>query len=459
MKLSQMTFTRRNFFALLLLGIASAVLFSRFALVESAAPQDAKRAFENKIPTHVPLKVKLKKEKEEKALDPKNKDWFRDIEIEVTNTSDKPIYFLSLNLEMPELIRESGALAIFPLRYGNSDLLDQNAKPLPEDKPIEPNGSVTFVVDEKNRSGYAAWRIRNQSEDPLKLQVSINHLSYGDGTGFTSLSAVPFPVKKTPEELGQCLERPRPPEEWARAPTLFSALYAQKLKTPAAFLPVNLFSQEDSGSNHDLASVLFPDICCPNTSCNKFKFSQYNCVCAVNVPTVLTTPCSDPVGICGTLIQLRDFCDFDNIGCPSFTFIACPQSLPTPTPTPSPSPSPSPFSCPATVPSNCSTGIAKDPCRVDFIDACPLFYHPERSLLRSRSVFLLQHLLSLREHRDAFTTAALFTVLCPGANYPRRGLSGIWFLVELWGGRLPRDRANHAVGLRQLRLVLEPNQR
>jgi len=163
-------------------------------LVQSA-PQATKRTFENKIPPHVSLKIKIKKEKEEKALDSNNKNWFRDLEIEVTNTSDKPIYFLSLNLEMPDLVRDDGALAVFPLRYGNSDLYNQDAKPLPEDRPIEPKATYTFVVDEKNRVGYEAWRRKNNRSDLYKLQVSINHLSYGDGTGFTSLSAVPFPLK------------------------------------------------------------------------------------------------------------------------------------------------------------------------------------------------------------------------------------------------------------------------
>ena len=66
MKLSQMSFTRRNTIGLLLIGVASVLLFSRLTLVQNAAPQQTKRTFENKIPAHVPLKVKIKKEKEDK---------------------------------------------------------------------------------------------------------------------------------------------------------------------------------------------------------------------------------------------------------------------------------------------------------------------------------------------------------------------------------------------------------
>ena len=187
--------SRRNIIALTLFAMSCVILVSLLALVQNAATQ-GKRSFLNKIPQHVPLKIKLKKEKEEKVLDVGNKDWFKDLEIEVTNTSDKPIYFLSLNVEMPELpTQNSGAIKIFPLRYGRADFYEPDTKPAPDDVPIQPKATYTFIVDEKNRSGYQEWRAKDNRNDPLKLELSINFLSFGDGTGFTSMSAIPFPVK------------------------------------------------------------------------------------------------------------------------------------------------------------------------------------------------------------------------------------------------------------------------
>jgi len=186
----------RDIIAFSVLVISCVFLFSTFALVESAAPQ-GKRSFINKVPPHVPLKIKIKKDNEEKALDINNKDWFKDLEIEVTNTSEKPIYFLSLNVEMPDLpTQNSGAIKIFPLRYGRADFFEPGTKPLPDDVPIQPKATYTFVVDEQNRTGYEEWRKKEIWNDPLKLEISINFLSFGDGTGFTSMSAVPFPVKE-----------------------------------------------------------------------------------------------------------------------------------------------------------------------------------------------------------------------------------------------------------------------
>lgn len=183
--------------------IACIVLFATLGLVQSASTQATKRSFESNIPPHVPLKIQIKKEKEEKALDINNKNWFRDIEIEVTNTSDKPIYFLSLNIELVDLAPDRpNALRVFFLSYGRGEFIEQNTKPIPEDVPIEPKATYTFVINETQRNGFENWRTENNGRDALKLRMWMNHLSYGDGTGFTSLGALPFPSKNNPDELG-----------------------------------------------------------------------------------------------------------------------------------------------------------------------------------------------------------------------------------------------------------------
>lgn len=377
MKLSQITFARRGVVAFVVITIASIVLLSQLALVQSAAPQQqSKRTFENKIPEQVPLKVKIKKEKEDKALDPNNKNWFRDIEIEVTNTSKKPIYFISLWIQMDDVRDERGVVVIFPLRYGRSGFYDHNMKPLPEDVPIEPNATHVFVVAEDNKVGWEAWRAKNKKDDPLKLELTFHHLSFGDGTGFTSMSGLPFPFKNNPEEA-RCFQKPRPPDLWAKTPLAFSVLHAENLRTPAAFLPVNLFSQNSSHFTHVVNAALSPDICCPETSCNKLKIASYNCVCATDVQTVATTPCSDPSGVCGTMVEATDPCTLEGIGCPSFGFIACPESAPKPTPSPSPVASPSPVTCPATLPGFCPSRTPVDPCHPKYVNGCPLFSHRE----------------------------------------------------------------------------------
>ena len=179
-----------------LTAIGCIVLFATLGSVRSASTQATKRSFESKLPAYVPLKIQIKKETEDKALDPNNKDWFRDIEIEITNTSDKPIYFLHLNLQLADLVPDRpNAITVFFLSYGRGEFIEQNTKPIREDIPIEPKATHTFVISDVQRNGYEHWRARNNGKDALQLQILMNHLSYGDGTGFTSLGALPFPFK------------------------------------------------------------------------------------------------------------------------------------------------------------------------------------------------------------------------------------------------------------------------
>jgi len=222
---------------------------------------------------------------------------------------------------MPDVVmNERGAKMAFPLMYGRAELHDPDTRPLPQDIPIEPNTTHVFTFEENWRTGYEAWRNKNNKSDPTKVEVWISHLMYDDGTGFTSMSGVPFPPKPDPNGRGACLEKPRPPDQWSRTPTIFSALYAENYRQPADFLPVDFFSRSFD-PNVFAGAAVSPDICCPGTACNKFKFTRYDCVCAINVQTVLTTSCSDPKGLCGTLVQLPSACSLGGVDCPSFGFV------------------------------------------------------------------------------------------------------------------------------------------
>jgi hypothetical protein len=88
------------------------------------------RELEDKIPKHLPIKVKVKNLNSEK--------WTRDIEIEVTNNGDKPIYHLSLSLFFADVKMENGDQIGFPPRYGRPEMVDVNVRAIQEDVPIQP---------------------------------------------------------------------------------------------------------------------------------------------------------------------------------------------------------------------------------------------------------------------------------------------------------------------------------
>jgi hypothetical protein len=68
----------------------------------SAAMQE--RVLENKTRKEVPIRLKIKKEKEKSFKDFKNEKWVREFELELTNTGEKPIYYVFLDLKPVALL-------------------------------------------------------------------------------------------------------------------------------------------------------------------------------------------------------------------------------------------------------------------------------------------------------------------------------------------------------------------
>jgi hypothetical protein len=195
---------------LLLLAIftIASVTFCFKIVAPSLAQNDEKREIEDKIPKHLPLKVKLKQEKEDKIKNFKNDEWLFDFELEVTNTSDKPIYFLSIYLLFPEFVVNGGTKGI-PLRYGRMDFLKSATRPLPEDVPIKPGETYTFKIPDQDLQAWANRKAAGVARNPRKLRFIFSHLSFGDGIGFGGTTGPPYPNKQISQtELdGGCLEQ------------------------------------------------------------------------------------------------------------------------------------------------------------------------------------------------------------------------------------------------------------
>lgn len=109
-----------------------------------AAAQE--RVLENGIRDHVPIKFNIKKEKEASFKDVKNGKWASEFELEVTNTGDKPIYFLLIHLDAD--VTYYGTGLVFVLHYGRPELEDLVTKALPDDPPINPKETCTLAFGE-----------------------------------------------------------------------------------------------------------------------------------------------------------------------------------------------------------------------------------------------------------------------------------------------------------------------
>ena len=170
------------------------------AAFRKALPQENERQLEDSIPKHIPLKIKIKKEKEAGFKDLKNERWAREFELEVTNTGTKPIYFLYLHV-MTDVKAAAGFQIIFPLYYGRDELGDIRTKAEPTDIPIKPGESVSLKI---HPSMLNAWDYKRKKENrplPKHLEVKIQFLSFGDGTGYVGSGGTALP-RAIPEEGG-----------------------------------------------------------------------------------------------------------------------------------------------------------------------------------------------------------------------------------------------------------------
>ena len=78
----------------LILAILAVAASSVLIVGVRPAKSFQQREIDYNIPKGVPIKVRFKSTKESKFKDLNNSDWLRDLELEVTNTSNRPICFL-----------------------------------------------------------------------------------------------------------------------------------------------------------------------------------------------------------------------------------------------------------------------------------------------------------------------------------------------------------------------------
>jgi hypothetical protein len=164
---------------------------------QSAASQQ-ERQIENTLPKHVPLDIKIRKEKEQAWKDLKNEKWARDFELEIKNTGEKPIYtfYLLVFFDVPTDFETE---LIAPIYYGRPEISDPRSKPTDDDVPIKPGESMIFKIHPNILlawdKGYRekGWRL------PNKVRIKLGSVTFGDGTGLMFDKGVPYPSPNTPQ--------------------------------------------------------------------------------------------------------------------------------------------------------------------------------------------------------------------------------------------------------------------
>jgi hypothetical protein len=279
---------------------------------ESAAPGAHEREFKDKVPAHVPIKVKIRKP--EKVKDLGNEEWLGDLEVEVKNTGTKPIYFLRFALSFEDVKhRDTGYGMGFTFLYGRAELIDLTVRPLPDDPSILPGETYVFTLHETYVKGWRWYRSRvDPGPQPKKIEIIFSTLNHGDGTGYLASDGRPVRVKLSSREgqgggprkvasaaggdkQAKC---PPGPRDWVTNRAMI-------LTRPAAFLPVSFSPAGVRGAWRK--SVEPPQSCCSGQgiSCSRVKLVPGgNCFCPGAPPQngfrveVDGFQCSDPAASC-----------------------------------------------------------------------------------------------------------------------------------------------------------------
>ncbi len=178
--------------ATMILAVVGVPMLSSRETSSSAAFQE--RIFENKIPAHIPIRIKIKKEKEQSFKDLKNEKWLREFELELTNTGDKPIYFLYITMDTGVKFEGSGPEIVFPLTYGRAELGDIVTKATTDDIPIKPGETIVLTAGDAT-AWEKAVREHRRPESTM-FTAEIQGLSFGDGTGYFGTELYPPPARR-----------------------------------------------------------------------------------------------------------------------------------------------------------------------------------------------------------------------------------------------------------------------
>ena len=268
---------------------------------QQAEAAAAERKFENTVPEHIPIKVKLKSEKSFKNL--KNKNWARELEVEVKNTGDKPIYYLYVVIVMPDVLVGGYPLSM-RRAYGRKELGLPDTPVQPDDVPVLlPGETLTVKLPEGQVRAYEQSRDEEGRPDPNTVEFEMQTVRFGDGTSFRGKGGMRHreATKDDPPKPRSQLDY----EGCKSSETLirhdsFRSLPAFYTDKPANLLRAYLLPMDE---NLVLPASFAIDLCgCQSINgCMWGEFGWSSCPCDEQFPAVV------PAGGCGNTRQCLAF--------------------------------------------------------------------------------------------------------------------------------------------------------
>lgn len=173
--------------------IAVCLSFSAIAAnAQEEKKSSQKQLIVNTVPKTVPIKIEIS-----------DNDFNSPPEqfvIRITNTGDKPIYLINLNVRSAEKIT-GNFIGLGILNYGNVTLGDftlsaeQTAQEREKSESLAANESVELVITKEQVLSFRKFLSERNYRDFPRMILNLSVLSFGDGTGFMTPTAVPMPYK------------------------------------------------------------------------------------------------------------------------------------------------------------------------------------------------------------------------------------------------------------------------
>lgn len=110
-------------------------------------------------------------------------NWHKDLEIEVRNTSAKPIYSILAYLEFPDDKVEGNGVSGIAIVFGERKYIDLTRIGDHQDPHLNPGDTYVFTIPEKLRKGLKVQHARSPQAFK-RLELHFQLISFGDGTGF-----------------------------------------------------------------------------------------------------------------------------------------------------------------------------------------------------------------------------------------------------------------------------------
>jgi hypothetical protein len=174
-----------------LLSVFSTIMLL-FCIALTAIAQDDKENKDdriiNKVPKHLPIKVEI--------TFGENKSTLAGTKIKITNTGEKPIYYVKLMFITPkDFPKIQNSRLGFPttLKCGTPRLGDFTRIAAESEVPVKTGESCNFEITEKDVKLFKRMLSEHDISEEPRFELIFQLLSFGDKTGFMGAGGNPIP--------------------------------------------------------------------------------------------------------------------------------------------------------------------------------------------------------------------------------------------------------------------------